>query len=184
MVLGCVFPLLWKILERNLPREDLSWHGISEVFRPSHQGGQGGAEWADGDQEVGGSPLLQTSSSSLLPSRPSANGMLLLTLGWSSPNSSSSPGDPSQASQKCSLHAVSRYSQAAVSPSSFLRSSRRMLFESEVGLELDAVWGLCHSRGGGVVFPSEGPTISACTTLCFWCFSNVVTLKTAMSDCC
>lgn len=142
-------------------------------FRPPWQGSQGGAEWAHGGQELDGSPLLQTSSYPFVPSRLPANGMVLATIRMVLPPCI----HLSQASRKCALRAVPvslstvrlQTTNSLPLPFPIVPAKRCSNQFSENLMPLPA---------GGVRFPSEAHTVH------FRYFSDMVTLKITMSDCC
>lgn len=114
-------------------------------FRPPWQGGQGGAEWAHGGQELDGSPLLQTSSYPFVPSRLPANGLVLVTIRMVLPPWLHLLTGLSEVCFAC-CSGVSQYSQAAANqlpPSSIPYHLCKTVFES-VQRELDATsWWWC-----------------------------------------
>lgn len=169
----CVrFPIAVKNTGEKPPqgRFILAWD--FRGFRPPWQGGQGGAEWAHGDQELDESPSLQTSSYPFVPSRLPVNGMVVVTVRMVLPPWVHLLTGLSEVCFAC-CPGVSQYSQAAakqLSPSSIPHRLCKAVFES-VQRELDATsWWWC-------ALSSEAHTIH------FWCFSDAVTLKIATSDC-
>lgn len=139
-------------------------------FRPPWQGGQGGAEWAHGGQELDGSPLLQTSSYPFVPSRLPANGMVLATIRMVLPPCV----HLSQVSRKCALHAV------PVSLSTVrLQTTHSLPFPFPI---VPAKW--CSNQFSENLMPLPGGGVRFLSEAHFRCFSDVVTLKITMSDCC